>query len=409
VVRVYDLDYVHRTYYFIADHPIRIQPGTLHVWRDDRAVATNISESPGLARLDPTSPDTSTQIRGYFTLLQQDQDYFIEYLWVTGGSLMQVPVLRLRLALGTIELLAVSYVDEAAQVHVGTLPQDYSAPDSALAKPSNCLLLKLIGAEVNRFRIDPWTGLFDPMDPFYSIVFYELRNLYDLGLRQIPQDRFQLKVKRIALGMPDDPDHVNGSPLVEILGLDQQSSSGGPQPDGLVDDAYIEYEQGLVFFPDLHPFAPDTSRAGWCEPGFGGFLCLDNLERNFLREGAGTANPHVYLESFPDHFTDVRYYLEATVAPPPDPGGVLHQNAPNPFNPGTRIDFDLNLPARARVAIYDIRGRLVDELLDRELPPGPHSVSWNGKGGTNPVASGVYYYVLETGGHRYTRRMVLAR
>jgi hypothetical protein len=106
---------------------------------------------------------------------------------------------------------------------------------------------------------------------------------------------------------------------------------------------------------------------------------------------------------------DVRYYLESTIVPVPDPGGVLHQNTPNPFNPGTRIEFELNLPGHARLSIYDVRGRLVSELVDAEMTAGPHSILWNGKSGTNPVASGVYYYELETGGHRYTRRMVLAR
>jgi hypothetical protein len=407
VVRVNDLDYVRRTYYFIADHPVVVRPGTLHVWRDDRIQWTNVMESPGIARLDPTLPGTTAQILGYFSLLQQDEDYFIDYPWVTGGN-GEIPVLHLRQPLNSNELLAVSYVDDLTGVQVGTISgTDFANPDPGLGKPANTLLVKLIAMELGRVRIDPATMLYDPTDPFYRVIAYELRNFYDLGVTQIPEARFQLRVRLIQPG--DDVDAINGVPLMVVLGLDQRSAQGGePDPDGIVDDQFIDHERGLIYFPDLRPFAPDTSQT-WCAPGFGGFLCIDDLHRNLLRSDTGTANRHVYETSFPDLPADAMYYLEATISPPPEPGGVLHQNAPNPFNPGTRIAFDLNLPARARVAIYDIRGRLVDELLDRELPPGPHSVSWNGKSGTNPVASGVYYYVLETGGHRYTRRMVLAR
>lgn len=405
VVRVNDLDYIHRTYYFIADHPIKVKPGTLHVWRDDRLQYTNIMEFPAIARWNPNSPDTTVEIRGYFSLLQPDEDYVLAYPWVT-GSAGEIPVLRLRRALNSTELLAVSYVDELSGTQVGSLPENFSPPDSTLGKPANVLLIKLIAMEVNRPKVDPSTALFDPSDPFYRVLPYELRNFYDLGLKNIPKLRFYLKVKKIDNGAADDPDHINGIPLTMMLGLDQPADYY--PPDGIIDDEFIDYEHGLIFFPDLHPFAPDTSGA-LCAPGHGGFLCLDDLGRNSLWQSAYTVNPHVYYTLFPDPVADSRYYVESTIVPVPDPGGVLRQNRPNPFNPDTRIEFELNLPGRARVSVYDLRGRLVSELVDREMPAGPQFVLWDGKSGTNPVASGVYYYVLETGGHTYTRRMVLAR
>ena len=168
VVRVKDLDYVHRTYYFIADHPIKVRAGTLHVWRDDRQW-NNVIANPGIARLDPALPDTSAQIRGNFGLLQTDEDYFILYPWVTGG-VGEIPVLRLHQALSPNELLAVSYVDDLTGTQVGTISvADFSTPDSVLGKPANCLLVKLIGMEVNRALGDPY-GFYDPNFPFYPIL-----------------------------------------------------------------------------------------------------------------------------------------------------------------------------------------------------------------------------------------------
>jgi hypothetical protein len=409
LVRVDDLDYVHRTYYFLADHPIRVRWGTLHVWRDDRIQFTNTMESPGIARVDPlaVSSAANPEILGHFGQLTLDQDYFIMYLWISG--LGEVPILRLRTPLKSTELLAVSYVDElpATPVQVGTLSgADFSEPDPILEKPANCLLVKLIGEEINRVPIDPVTSLRDRADPFYSVTEYELRNLYDLRLRNIPRDRFQLVIRRKEASSPVDPDEINGKPLIGILGLDQEESEfRTPVPDGLIDDAYIEYEQGLLFLPDLHPFNPDTSQSH-CSVPWGGFLCLDNIQRNGLWQNTSMTNPHVYDDPWPDPATHVRYYLESTIYPPPEP---LSQNAPNPFNPGTRIDFKLDRPGRARVSIYDVHGRMISELVDKEMTAGHHSAFWDGKSGNKSAASGVYYYVLETSGHTYRRRMVLAR
>jgi flagellar hook assembly protein FlgD len=89
---------------------------------------------------------------------------------------------------------------------------------------------------------------------------------------------------------------------------------------------------------------------------------------------------------------------------------VLHQNAPNPFNPETMIRFDLNTAEPVRITILDVHGRVVAQLLDETLPAGPHQVSWSGEDGTGrAVASGVYFYRLETPSTEVSRKMVLAR
>jgi hypothetical protein len=87
---------------------------------------------------------------------------------------------------------------------------------------------------------------------------------------------------------------------------------------------------------------------------------------------------------------------------------ALGQNFPNPFNPSTHIEY--SVPARARVSlgIYDVRGRLVFELVDGFLAPGPHTVLWDGtdKSGRR-VGSGVYFYRLQSGQSVQTRKMVV--
>ena len=88
----------------------------------------------------------------------------------------------------------------------------------------------------------------------------------------------------------------------------------------------------------------------------------------------------------------------------------LAQNRPNPFNPATVIDFTLPRYGRARLAIYDLAGRLVREVLNRELAAGPHSARWLGEDSSGrPAASGIYCYRLEADGMRRERKMVLLR
>lgn len=92
----------------------------------------------------------------------------------------------------------------------------------------------------------------------------------------------------------------------------------------------------------------------------------------------------------------------------------LAANFPNPFNPGTVIPF--GLPASAaggipvRLAVYNIAGQLIRELLDGQMEPGRHTTFWNGRDQAGkPVAAGVYFYRLETPVGTHTRRMTLLK
>jgi len=94
----------------------------------------------------------------------------------------------------------------------------------------------------------------------------------------------------------------------------------------------------------------------------------------------------------------------------PAPGIVLEQNAPNPFNPETRITFHLEGPAHAELRIFDTRGGLVRTLVSGSLDAGAHSERWDGRDDRGrSVASGVYFYRLSARGERLTRRMLLLK
>jgi hypothetical protein len=88
----------------------------------------------------------------------------------------------------------------------------------------------------------------------------------------------------------------------------------------------------------------------------------------------------------------------------------LGPNVPNPFNPRTTISFDLVQSGQTRLAIFDVRGMLVRQLVDEDLPAGPHSVVWDGLDRSGlAAASGTYFYRLESGSEMRARKMLLAR
>lgn len=89
---------------------------------------------------------------------------------------------------------------------------------------------------------------------------------------------------------------------------------------------------------------------------------------------------------------------------------ALHQNAPNPFNPSTVIRFDLAEECETTLRIYDLAGRLVRNLVTEKLPAGRRSVIWDGSDNRgNRVASGVYFYQLQAGDVRATRKLVVVK
>lgn len=83
----------------------------------------------------------------------------------------------------------------------------------------------------------------------------------------------------------------------------------------------------------------------------------------------------------------------------------LSQNFPNPFNPSTIIRYSLPFAGFTEIKVYDITGALLRVLVSKELPTGKHEVVFDAAG----LASGIYFYRLETAGYSVSKKMVLLR
>ena len=83
---------------------------------------------------------------------------------------------------------------------------------------------------------------------------------------------------------------------------------------------------------------------------------------------------------------------------------------PNPFVGSLALSIELPTAGTARVAVYDVRGRLASVLHEGVLERGDNQILWNGRDGAGaPLATGVYFVRIESAGMNAVRKVVLSR
>lgn len=94
---------------------------------------------------------------------------------------------------------------------------------------------------------------------------------------------------------------------------------------------------------------------------------------------------------------------------------VLMQNYPNPFNPETWIPYQLKESSEVTISIYDVSGQLVRRIALNNLPAGMYvnkdkAAYWDGKNSfREKVSSGLYFYTIQAGEYRATKRMLILK
>jgi|SRR5688572_30277114 len=89
----------------------------------------------------------------------------------------------------------------------------------------------------------------------------------------------------------------------------------------------------------------------------------------------------------------------------------LEQNAPNPFNPVTKIKFAVSKPGNVALRVYNVRGELVKTIVNQHFEMGSHEAHWDGRNSSGQtVSSGVYYAKVKSdGGAEDVIKMVMAK
>jgi hypothetical protein len=164
---------------------------------------------------------------------------------------------------------------------------------------------------------------------------------------------------------------------------------------------HIAVERGLSKYLNPH----DIPLYEWRLDGSATLTPLDAFPRTPIRtlylQKAGEAAYHMVNEPFNYSGTTA---VETRKHETPD-AFVIYQNFPNPFNPSTSIQYFIPKSGNVRLEIFNVRGELVDVLVDAYLQGGDHVKVWN----SAHRSSGTYFYRLLFEGFSQTKSMVLMK
>ena len=121
-------------------------------------------------------------------------------------------------------------------------------------------------------------------------------------------------------------------------------------------------------------------------------ILLYNTESNKIQVwGDGSTSAETAYETIPSKYT-------------------LNQNYPNPFNPNTIINYQVQLSGDIELSIFDIKGRKIRKLVNKQKPVGDYQIKWDGTNDSGaPLSSGQYFYQLKVGYFTSTKKMVLLK
>lgn len=89
---------------------------------------------------------------------------------------------------------------------------------------------------------------------------------------------------------------------------------------------------------------------------------------------------------------------------------ALHHNYPNPFNPSTRITYDIAEASFVKITIYDILGNEIRTLVNAQKTAGRYTATWDGRDREGrAVSSGVYLYTMTAGTFQQSRKLILTK
>jgi ligand-binding sensor domain-containing protein len=148
--------------------------------------------------------------------------------------------------------------------------------------------------------------------------------------------------------------------------------------------------RGLAKFDNTNWVVYDTNNSGL--PFNNVYtIAIDNLENKWIGTEGGLA---VYREGG---------VVSVSEAPEEVPGNfILYQNYPNPFNPSTTIQYQLPGAGFVTLKIYDLLGREIFTLVNKEQTAGRYEVNFN----ASNLASGIYFYQIKSSSFVLTKKMV---
>ena len=325
-----DMDYIPGQYFFLYDPNHERQAiieGSINVYRDDYNYAVTGNKVQGRAYVDPRSTNDTAYVSGSFSRLVGGADKDYEILNDVYGP--DFKVIKLHSRITGDQVLAVTYQYRpylADGVSLGAV-MDMGQQNIGGTNCDNCPM-KLIRPPVSSLKPDSLNPAVFDADPRRAPINQtrelELKNFYNLGGQSIDPGSFKLVIER---GQVDPPllnvSHPDGNtvPYIEVLGLDNLDESGSTfikghdhRIDGtLVNRAsrlFVDYANGILFLPDLRPWAPRLDDAHPFEQAVAAQLFRgDTLDSS--RGEQNTPNTAVYDKYNPQRNIDSKYFIDA--------------------------------------------------------------------------------------------------
>ncbi|MFH1143471.1 MAG: cell surface protein SprA [Candidatus Eisenbacteria bacterium] len=265
---IHDYEYVKDRFFFLNDpngdaYPetggaydiVQISQGSVILYLDDGDgdITESFATYPGHAvlNLDGPAPQPSDTLAGpcYFQQLDEGPDYEV----LIDERNQTHPIIILKRYLDQNSTLGVIYYDQGRGSNVGGVVGDQ-------------LYVKMIRPRYDLVGSDlesgPWAAtnrlMLKNVYPLHS----SLENWTGAGLPEnaILKDGFDLQIRyKGAIGGIEDPDELDGTRLIRSLGLDyyQETDAGLVLgQDSQIDNVWVDFTNGYLFFPDLRPFAP---------------------------------------------------------------------------------------------------------------------------------------------------------
>ena len=139
---------------------------------------------------------------------------------------------------------------------------------------------------------------------------------------------------------------------------------------------------------------------------------LNSVGSVCLRQGAWASSPSVVIDGI--RFAKAWSSLGSTVTSVANQADErvtsfkVYQNFPNPFNPSTRISYNLTQTGSVRITVYDVLGRSLQTLRDGVENSGYHEVVWNARSANGTVLpSGIYFCRVQSGNQSKVIKMLL--
>lgn len=132
------------------------------------------------------------------------------------------------------------------------------------------------------------------------------------------------------------------------------------------------------------------------------------LKTKYLqRDYDGQSEPLWHLCDEPYNYPVTSVEIEEDIVIPSEYS--LEQNYPNPFNLSTKIEFSISKSAHTNLSVFNVQGKKVATLVNKKLSAGIYTYNFDADSGILQLASGRYFYRLESGSFSKTKKMVLLK